>query len=509
VATNLIANYGGSIVVALLSLAFIPLYIKYLGIGGYGLVGFFLTLQSVFSILDFGLSTTLNRQLAAITARDDSQRDARDLVRTLEIIYWAVALLIGITVMVGAPFIAAHWVKSSVLAPATVERAIVLMGVAVALQWPSALYIGGLTGLERQVFLNSILVLVALIRGAGAVFVLATVAGTVPAFFAWQIVSSALQTVLAGFFLWRFLPQSAGPARFRLDLLRTVYRFAAGMMAIGILATILTQADKIVLSKVLRLEQFGYYMLAFTFGASLYRLISPVFTAVFPRLTQAASADPDALPDLYHRSAQVLSVASIPAAVIMIVFAPEVLLLWTRDPVTVRNTATTARLLVAGTAINGWMTIPYALQLAYGWTSLSLYVNIIAILVLTPSVYFAASRFGGVGAAAVWLILNLGYFVLAVQPMYRRYLTSERTRWYVVDIGIPLLVSLSVATIGKALWMEGLDRLEQLAMLAAVSAAALAAAALATPTVRMAIFAALRSVRNRAVAARCTEIPND
>jgi hypothetical protein len=62
---------------------------------------------------------------------------------------------------------------------------------------------------------------------------------------------------VTGLCLWRLLPEGHGAAAFRFDRLRSVHRFAAGMVGIGILATPLTQADKIVLSKVLSLENFG------------------------------------------------------------------------------------------------------------------------------------------------------------------------------------------------------------------------------------------------------------
>jgi hypothetical protein len=174
VAANIISNWGGSFIVALAALAFIPLYIRYLGIGGYGLVGFFITLQSVLSPrsrAEHGIDARARCNERAAGA----SRDARDLVRTLEIVYWLLAILVGVIVTIAAPFIAQYWVKSEVLAPAVVERSVMLMGIAVALQMPSALYGGGLTGLQRQVLLNSIVVTGTLVRSAGAVLILAFV----------------------------------------------------------------------------------------------------------------------------------------------------------------------------------------------------------------------------------------------------------------------------------------------------------------------------------------------
>jgi hypothetical protein len=115
------------------------------------------------------------------------------------------------------------------------------------------------------------------------------------------------------------------------------------------------------------------------------------------------------------------------------------------------------------------------------------------VAILIPGAYFAATHFGGVGAASIWLILNLGYLFLGVQPMYQRYLRKERTQWYVVDIGVPLAVSVVVAMTAKALWIEGLSRLAQLGMIVVVSSCTLSAAALATPAVRRTVLAFLRN----------------
>ena len=75
------------------------------------------------------------------------------------------------------------------------------------------------------------------------------------------------------------------------------------------MAVILTQLDKIILSKVLTLEAFGYYSLAWMVASGLYYVVSPIFSALFPRFSQLATLDnSQALIQLYHRSCQLMSV---------------------------------------------------------------------------------------------------------------------------------------------------------------------------------------------------------
>ena len=92
---NILANLAGKAWSALMGLAFVPLYIEYMGIESFGLVGFFVTLVGVTTILDMGLTTTLNRELARLSALPDAAAEMRTLLHTLEIIYWGIAILTG------------------------------------------------------------------------------------------------------------------------------------------------------------------------------------------------------------------------------------------------------------------------------------------------------------------------------------------------------------------------------------------------------------------------------
>ena len=92
---NVIANFAGKAWAVLMSLAFVPVYIKLLGIEAYGLIGFFLTLVAILSLLDLGLGTTLNRRLAQLSIEKNAAQEMCDLLRTLELIYLIIGIVIG------------------------------------------------------------------------------------------------------------------------------------------------------------------------------------------------------------------------------------------------------------------------------------------------------------------------------------------------------------------------------------------------------------------------------
>jgi O-antigen/teichoic acid export membrane protein len=478
-------------------IALVPAYVRLMGIEAYGLVGFYASLQTIMTIFDLGLSITANRELARLSVMADARTEMRNLIRSLEAIYWAFALFIGIMIVAAAPLLTTRWIHFERMSSGTALRAIILMGISLLLLFPYALYSGGLMGLQRQVLANVILVISATLRGAGALAVLKLISPTVTTYFSWQIVASATQTLLAGGALWLVLPRADGFPKVRGQILKRLYRFAGGVAAIGILGTVLTQLDKIVLSRFLTLRVLGYYTMAGVAASGLYMFVLPIFSAVFPRLSQlVAAGDDEELKSLYHLSSQALSVLVFPAAAVLIFFAPEVLLVWTGNPEVVRNASFVVRLLVSGTALHAALHLPYALQLAHGWTRLSLITNGAAAIALVPFIVISTRLYGAPGAAAAWVILNFCCLTISIHIMHKRLLLTEEWTWYTRDILRPLVGALSVALLARFLIKSGQGRWMMASEIILTSAATLLAAAAAVPDVRKQLSGQLRRLRS-------------
>ena len=84
--------------------------------------------------------------------------------------------------------------------------------------------------------------------------------------------------------------------------------------------------------------------------------------------------------------------------------------------------------------------MPYFLQIAFGWTRLTLYHNILSIVVLLPTLFFLAKFFGINGAALFFPLLNGGYILFIIPRLHRKFLITEKIRWYRQDLLIPTLV---------------------------------------------------------------------
>ena len=497
---NLVANIVGRLWSGVMSLAFVPLYIHFLGIESYGLIGLFASVMALLSVLDMGLGTTLTREMARLSAQSGSAQHSRDLVRTLEVLYWAMGLLLGVALCLLASPISRFWIKGVTLPPSTVQYALMIMGMVVACEWPLALYSGGLIGLQRHSLLNGIRIITSTVEYGGAVLVLWFVAPTIEAFFVWQAAAGILQTLLMAACLWWLLPGERR-ASVRPHLLASLWRFSAGLTGISVLVALLTQLDKLILSRMLTLDLFGYYALAATVGGSLGYIVSPVFSAIFPRLSQLADGADVTLARFYHKCCQLMALVVVPVGVTLALFSRELLPLWVRDPAVVANIHVLVSLLVIGTMLNGLMTMPYALQLANGWTSLSLIKNVVALLLLGPLMILLIDRFGPPGAAIVWLILNLGYLLIEAPIMHRRLLAGQLRAWYVVDVGLPLALCLALGLVVRALLSSDTPTPIALPAIAGAAAAMLLAVALCMPLLRQALIHDGQRLRSRLHAA--------
>jgi O-antigen/teichoic acid export membrane protein len=492
---NIVANFVGSAWSAIMGLVFIPLYIRYLGMEAYGLIGVFALLQAWLVLLDAGLTPTLNREMARFEAGMHTPQSIRDLVRSVEMVYALIAAFIVIGVALAAPWMATGWLKVETLPTVTVVEVLSVTGLVVALRWLGGLYRGAINGLQRQVWLNGCTAVFSTLRGLGVVGILAWVSSTILAFFIYQGALAALETLVLAVQMRRLLPVPSEAARFRWSSLRKVWRFAAGMSVITVLAILLTQMDKLLLSKLLRLTEFGYYTLASTVAGALYLLISPISNATYPRLTElVARGETSALAESYHKFSQLITLMIVPAALVLSLFAGHVLMLWTRDVTTTASVAPLVSLLVIGTMFNGLMYTPYTLQLANGWTRLTVTANAVSVLLLAPAIYIGVSAYGATAAAVIWIILNMGYVAVALPVMHRRLLRAEMWRWYGQDVFVPGLAAFAAAGFVRLLApVPALERpFESIAVLAAAAVAALGAAIVATPLGRSQVYSYFR-----------------
>jgi len=444
---NFLANFSSRIWSVLLSLFLIPQYIKLIGVEGYGWVGIYSTLSLCLAPMDFGFGSTMKREMARLTALKAPHASFAHFAYTIELLFWGTAVLIGVVFFLLAPLVSQNWIHSTKMTPEQVERCFRLMGLAISSQWPCAFYSLSLIGLQKQIPLSIFSILTGTLGSCGLLALLNYFSPTLEALFIWNSSMHLVQFLVLHRLLWKHLPTIQEKLKFQFHRLKEMKNFAFGMAGISVTTIILTNLDKLLLSKLLALQELGHYFLATTFSKAITLITGPLFITYFPKLSQTAAVNnQEELHKSYHQGCQLVSFLAIPTGLILILFSFDIFSLWLGEGKISKELSQVAQIYTLGSLINGWMTMPYALMTSLGWTQLSFYQNLISILVFVPALFFMTSHFGILGASLSWLFLNLGYFFLSVPIMHSRILTREMGSWYLKDIGAPLLINLIFIT---------------------------------------------------------------
>lgn len=463
IAANLLARGWN----ALMSFIFVPVYLRFIGAEGYGFISLFAAIAGLFALLDFGLSMTANREIARYGARPDERSQARTMLRTFEAVYWAVALVIGASIALMAEFVVHSWITLHTIPSEQALRGVHLMGLLAVVRWPTSLYLGALQGMQRQVQSNAITSFCATLAGGGAVLILWLIAPRVDLFVAWQVLVFAVQIVALRIAAWRGLVLPGDQPKAKLAVLRSSAGFSMGVTGITLLSLALTQLDKLVLTKLLSLKDYGYYAVASGIAALLMTLGSAVETATFPALTAAVErSDSEGEAATYQKASRMLAVLVVPIALTIVLFAPQLLQVYLGSAEAVGRVSPLLRLLALGNLFLALVFLPLALQLAHGWTSLSIYKNIVAVLIYVPLLLYLVPSLGAEGAALCWLLLTLGYFLIEVPVMHRRLLKGAQWRWYFSDLGKPFAIALAVLGLTWLALPASLEPWQQFALIA-------------------------------------------
>jgi O-antigen/teichoic acid export membrane protein len=504
VGRNLVANLFAQGSVVALGLLLPPYFVKWMGPEAYGLVGFHTSLVAVFALFDVGLSAVLNRELARLSAEGDAQVGRmRSLVHTFGRAYWLLGAASALACWAIAPLVADRWVRRETLPREAVVNAVRMMGLLMALHWPQAMYNNALAGLQRQVVQSALQTAGSVLRSLGALAVLALVTRDVMAYFAVQLAVGCALTASLAAAVWSALGGRAGPRAFDRSLLTADREFAASSWALVISGVLLTQLDRVIISRALPLESLGYYTMAASVSSSVLFLATPVFNAILPRVTQLASAGrSDELFGFYRAAVQVLAVLLTGPCFVICFFAGDILRAWARSPVDDPHLPAVIVLLTAGATLRGMCHVPYALQLAHRWLTLNLAANVACFLVLAPLEWLLAARYGLRGAAVGPVLQGLFYFFVCVPLTHRKLLPRRGALWFARDVLPPALAALAVVAAGRWLLPPAGRRLVLLAQLAPLTGAAVAAAALAAPRVNALASGRLRALwlRGRAAA---------
>lgn len=474
---------------ALLGLLALPLYLQRLGAEAYGLVALFFALQVWFQLLDAGFTTTLARESARCRAAAVDRSQLLALLRTVERLYLVALVVAGGTLILLSDTLVHEWLRLDALAPVQAQHALQWIALAVMLRMLAELYRGVVTGFEELGWLAGFNAAIGTLRLLGVLPFLGWVGATPAAFFAFQAAVGLLELVVLAVRTRRLLGATAGPVpAWDLSPLRRVLAFSMAMSVASVVWMFASQFDKLVLSGLLSLADYGAFGMATAAAMGVLMVTSSLADVAIPRLTALQAEQREAaVRVLYSRLSQWTAVIGCSAAVWLAGHAQPVLATWTGNLSLSERMAPVLALYALGNAAMALAALPYYLQLAQGRLALHLLGTGCMAALQVPGVVWAASIHGAVGAGAVWLAVNLLYLLVWSAVAHRRFATGMHLGWLRRDIVPPALTAFVVSAVMMGIgelfpWPEG--RLASGGLLVASGCAILLSAAWAAPLVR-------------------------
>jgi O-antigen/teichoic acid export membrane protein len=399
-------NYIGTIAAAIGPLLVVPVYLTELGKAQWGLMSVVITIVALLIMVDGGLSQVLMREFS-LRAREHGRYSLplRSLWVSCRLLYGILAIVCGSILVVFGKLIAQHWLNlGSEIDPDEATRVLMLSGLLVTVQLFAALPRSMLLALDLYRSLNISIALAHALRfGVGAMVAWTT--HSLQCLLLWYLAVALAEGGLRHSMARRSIAMHASKERASWS---EIGRLLPGTMAMSlavVLSGLTTQMDKLILSKMVALEQVGVYVIASSVALGLLSLTYPLIHAIFPALL-AVQGDKRQIRKIFLNW---LAVAALAAIAVMAFYAglgEAMLTLWLRNSDTAAAVFPVLFVLLVGTSLNVIYQVGYIGWMLEANYRMPLIVNAISMgltLLIAPMLI---GEYGILGAAAGWLFIN-------------------------------------------------------------------------------------------------------
>lgn len=431
----------GQAYVAVVSIITLPLYLKYLGVEAYGLISFFFMFQMWFMLLDVGIGQTLSRQAALFRGGLIDADSFAGILVFLKRVSFLLSIAGGALVLIFSEEIVVYWLHLETLSIEEARTSVCLMAVSMMLRLYSSVFRGVATGLERIAWLSGFNAVVASFRWGGVLPALYLYGASVEVFFGFQVLVSVFENlVLAG-----FVRQLAPAARRGYSADYSILRFSLSLGMASVLWLMISQLDKLLLSGVLSLAEYGYFNVAVVVSGVISFISGPISTAIMPRLSRLHSEGNTAdFFFIYNSATQVVAVLAFSICAVCLFMGRDLVYLWTGSMDVAEKVAPILSPYVIGNALLALVAFPYYMQFAYGNLRLHNSGNVVFLVTLVPIVISASLTYGAVGAAYAWMFINLFFFFFWAPLVHHRFAAGTHIKWVMNNI-LPVFIMIFVA----------------------------------------------------------------
>jgi O-antigen/teichoic acid export membrane protein len=447
---NLLSGVFSKLVSLVLSLLFVPIFFKSLGNEAYGMIGVMTMILSGLGLMDLGLGNILSKELAQRRAANNLGKSL-SLIRSIEWLYFLMGVFILIILVFASFIIVPIWLSSQDFPKSELTAIFLLIAAVIFVQWPISLYNSGLFGLNKQVVANLYATIFSILKTLGAFVCLLIFGKTIYVFLMWLLGVNLLYTLTLWVHFRNLLPRQDAPIVVGWQQLSEIKKMTVGFSVLGVLVFVMTDVDKMIISKLLTLSQYGLYSFIFVIVTS-YQLVSTTLkNAFFPDIAKDVLAHkPFSKFSRFNFYSKFFNFIFLPTSIFLFVFSKEILEVWSGDTSLSNVLYRPFQWLLLGSMFNGIMYTANNYLLAMERFSFLIKTYALTTLFFLPAVYFLTLNFHIEGACFSWFILNVVLFVVIMATLLIKYSNGWNRTWFLL-LAKPFFSSILIVIGAKCL----------------------------------------------------------
>lgn len=448
--SNYLARFWGIVSVFI----FIPLYIKFLGVESYAVIGFYSLLLGITGFIDSGMSSAVLKEFSI----KNTSSYKYSLLRSIEKKYIIVCLVLIVIFTFNSNFISNSWLTSEFIPSKRLQYYIILISIGICLQLLSSLYYGAFFGLNEQIRANIYQIIWSVSKSLLVILYFVFFKASLEIYFWWQIICNLLYLLILRYSVVKKLEDPIGKLIIVFKTIpKHIFSYIINVTFIAILTSLNGYADKLIASSLFTLSVFGFYNIASTISQFPLYVSSPLVLFIFPSIARLFHEKKIfRLNYLIFKIYVLLIIVSLPIIFTVITFSKDIMGIWTGqilDKETAKSYGTLIKFLVSGYFFTAMQLPLYYVLLASDKTRFSVIQSIVQFLVGVPLLYISAKLYGITYIGVVWFLLAfLSFFSIFIYSVKKGVVIISSKRIFFDLIFFPLLINIFIY--GVIFWLN-------------------------------------------------------
>jgi O-antigen/teichoic acid export membrane protein len=429
VSRNIVYNGLGQGVSVLLGFVAVRFVFRRLGGDALGLIYFSVAVSAALSVaVQLGICESAVREVAS--HQGNRPEYIKSFIRTSTTLYWTAYLGLAVVAYTTAPYLVLHWVKLHSLDALTAIAIMRILTLGALVALPISLYKALLVGLQHMGLTNLIDVAGKALQQAG-IFLILLMHGNLFHVAYWVagcmgVQVAVLWVVCTHFFSVRALLLPG----ISLAVIKENIGYASGLMAITLSSWMVTEIDKVMLSKLLPLALLGLYTFARGAVSQGALLTAAISNAVFPHFSALHGAGKMGEMKNAYNGIQDLICFGMIMVFAAVPFAAVPVFSRVFDLRSAHLLLLPTTFLCVGSYMNGTLMMPYVVSLAVGRPEIAARQNVLALFIFPPISAIAIYRFGLTGAGFSWVLYHIYAYSYGLPRICRECLGIAPRIWY-------------------------------------------------------------------------------